>query len=129
MSTLNFTEIINEVQTSCPTVYNFLSRLMQLDVNTAKKLPSMTLIYAIIMFTRCKELSRVQRLNAVLLTEGDASQEVHCLVIRIICLMFMLLSCVLSTVGGTKMPETLYTGSSPTHPLECSPPLALVSRS
>ena len=49
MSTLNFTEIINEVQTSCPTVYNFLSWLMQLDVNTAKKLAPMTLIYAIII--------------------------------------------------------------------------------
>ncbi|KAK2552722.1 hypothetical protein P5673_026131 [Acropora cervicornis] len=62
-------------QTACPTVYNFLSRVMQLEVNTDKKLAPMTLIYAIIMFTRCKELSRVQRVNTVLLTEGNASQE------------------------------------------------------
>lgn len=75
MCTLNFAEIINEVQTACPTVYNFLSRVMQLEVNTDKKLAPMTLSYAIIMFTRCKELSRVQRVNTELLTEGDASQE------------------------------------------------------
>lgn len=51
MCTLNFAEIINEVQTACPTVYNFLSRVMQLEVNTDKKLAPMTLSYAIIMFT------------------------------------------------------------------------------
>lgn len=105
MCTLNFAEIINEVQTACPTVYNFLSRVMQLEVNTDKKLAPMTLSYAIIMFTRCKELSRVQRVNTVLLTEGDASQEVHCLVLRIICLIILLLmlSWVVSTVSDTKL--------------------------
>ena len=40
-------------------MYTFLSRVMRLDVNTDKKLAPMTLIYAIIMFKRCKELSRV----------------------------------------------------------------------
>ena len=104
MSTLNFAEIINEVQTACPTVYTFLSRVMQLDVNTDKKLAPMTLIYAIIMFTRCKELSRVQRVNTMLLTEGDASQEVHCLVLKIMCLIILLmLSWVVSTVIDTKL--------------------------
>lgn len=43
MSTLNFAEIINDIQTACPTVYNFLYRVMQLDVNTDKKLAPMTL--------------------------------------------------------------------------------------
>lgn len=79
MSTLNFAEIVTALQNSCPTVYSFLSRMIQLDINSDKKVAPLVLIYAILLFTRCKNLSRVQRVNTVLLTEGDASHEVYCL--------------------------------------------------
>ena len=76
MSTLNFEEIIKEAQTLCPTVHNFLARLIQVNVNREKKVAPLVLIYSVIMFTRCHELSRVQRVNTVLLSEGQASHEV-----------------------------------------------------
>ena len=37
----------------------------------------MALVYGIIMFLRCKEMNLVQRVNSVLLTEGDAGSEVQ----------------------------------------------------
>lgn len=41
-----------------------------------KKMAPLALIYGIIIFRRCKEMSRVQRVNTVLLNDGGASQEV-----------------------------------------------------
>ena len=73
MSTLSFTEIIKEIQTLCLTVFSFLSRSSSPEDKTVP----LALIYGIIMFSRCKEMSRIQRVNTVLLTEGDASTDVH----------------------------------------------------
>lgn len=77
MSTLSFTEIIKEIQTLCPTVFSFLSHMIFLSGSPENKTVPLALIYGIIMFNRCKEMSRIQRVNTVLLTEGDASTEVH----------------------------------------------------
>ena len=65
MSTLNFEEIVKEVETQCPTVFKLLSQMIQLSHNSDKKTAPLALIYGIIMFRRCKELSRVQRVNTV----------------------------------------------------------------
>ena len=77
MNTLSFTEIIKEIQTLCPTVFSFLSHMIFLSSSPEDKTVPLALIYGIIMFNRCKEMSRIQRVNTVLLTEGDASTEVH----------------------------------------------------
>ena len=77
MKTLNFTEIIKEIQTLCPTVFSLLSHMIFLTSSPEDKTVPLALIYGIIMFNRCKEMSRIQRVNIVLLTEGDASTEVH----------------------------------------------------
>ena len=76
MSTLSFENIIDEMKGVCPTVYSILSQMIQLGDNHARKKASLALMYGIIMFTRCKEMSLIQRVNTVLLTEGDASTEV-----------------------------------------------------
>ena len=76
MSTLNFEEIVKEVETHCQTVFKLLLQMIQLSHNSKKKTAPLALIYGIIMFRRCKELSRVQRVNTVLLNAGRASQEV-----------------------------------------------------
>ena len=74
MSTLN-EDTVKEVEMQCPTVFKLLSQMIQLSQNYDKT-ASLALIYGIIMFGRCKEMSRVQRVNTVLLNDGGASQEV-----------------------------------------------------
>ena len=76
MSTLNFEEIVKEVETRCPTVFKLLLQMIQLSHNSEKKTAPLALIYGIIMFRRCKELSRVQRVNTLLLNDSGASQQV-----------------------------------------------------
>ena len=78
MSTYSFEKILNEMKTLCPTVFSVLSQMIQFDnIEEKRKAAAMSLVYGIIMFLRCKEMSLVQRVNSVLLTEGDASSEVQ----------------------------------------------------
>ena len=76
MSTFSFEKILGEMKTLCPTVFSFLSQMIQLGDNQEKKRAAVVLMYGIIMFSRCKEMSLVQRVNTVLLMEGEASQQV-----------------------------------------------------
>ena len=75
MNTLSFTDIIKEIQTLCPTVFSFLFHMIFLSSSPEDETVQLALIYGIIMFNRCKEMSRIQRVNTVLLTEGDASNK------------------------------------------------------
>ena len=76
MSTLNFSEIMKEIQTLYPTVFAILSQMILLDQNPRKRTAPLAQLYGLIVFQRCHEMSLIQRVNTVLLTEGDASQEV-----------------------------------------------------
>ena len=77
-------DIVNELLAKCPIVTEILSSLLDCSLlNPGKKLAPICLIYGIIMFMRCHELSSVQRINTVLLTEGKASSNVS---IRLICI-------------------------------------------
>ena len=75
LSSLNFHDILDEMKTRCPTVFRILSSMVKYDSNR-ENIASLVIPYAIIMFRRCHELSRVQRVNTVLLSEGKASREV-----------------------------------------------------
>ena len=78
MSTYSFEKLLNEMKTLCPTVFSVLSQMIKFDSSKEKRKPAaMSLVYGIIVFLRCKEMSLVQRVNSVLLTEGDASSEVQ----------------------------------------------------
>ena len=71
------TEVTHELSTRCPTVAQVLSTLLGCDLAfPGKHLPPICLIYSIMMFMRCKELSRIQRINTILLTEGRATTNV-----------------------------------------------------
>ena len=77
MSQINWmTEVNVELSTRCPIVSSILETLLQTDYYPEKKFPALCLIYGIIMFLRCHELSRTQRINTILLTEGNASTKV-----------------------------------------------------
>ena len=71
-----FEDILTEMQNVCPTVFRLLSWMIQLGLNREKNVAPLALIYGIIMFKRFHELSRLQRLNTVLFSEGNASKEV-----------------------------------------------------
>ena len=78
MSALSFQQIFEEMSALCPIVHFIVSQMMQEDTGNSpdRKAAAMALIYDIIMFSRCKEMSLIQRVNTVLLTEGNASEEV-----------------------------------------------------
>jgi hypothetical protein len=69
-------EVKNELSTRCPVVNNILSVLLDISHNREKKEPALCLIYGIIMHLRCHELSRIQQINSILLTHGQASVNV-----------------------------------------------------
>ena len=70
-------EILVELSTRCPTVAKILSTLLDCDFTCpGKKLPPICLMYGIVMFQRCHELSKIQRINTVLLTKGKAKTNV-----------------------------------------------------
>ena len=50
--------------------------MLEYEHDSDKKQAAFALIYAIIMFRRCHELSKLQRINTVLLIEGGATQQV-----------------------------------------------------
>ena len=76
LSSFTFEEIVAEMRILCPSVFTILSTMIQLDLNQDKNTAPLALIYGVIMFKRFHELSRVQRLNTVLLYSGNASKEV-----------------------------------------------------
>ncbi|XP_028409312.1 uncharacterized protein LOC114531912 [Dendronephthya gigantea] len=70
------TEVVNELSTRCPNVAKILSSLLDCSIlDAGNKLPPISLIYGIIMFVRCHHLSRIQRINTILLTEGKATKN------------------------------------------------------
>ena len=76
LATFTFEEILSEMQTLYPKVFKILSLMFQLDLNAEKNTPPLVLVYGMVMFRRFHELSRIQRLNTVLLSDGNASKEV-----------------------------------------------------
>ncbi len=73
------TNVLKEMATRCPVVNEILSSPLECSIHPDKKNPAVCLIYGIMMFLRCHELSRIQRINSVLLIQGQASANVsHC---------------------------------------------------
>ena len=70
-------EVTSELTSRCPVVAKILSCLFDCNLaNPGKKLPPICLVYSIIMFLRCHELSRIQRINTVVLAQGKATTNV-----------------------------------------------------
>ena len=69
-------DILKEMESRCPMLNKILCSLLESNIYPNKKKPGICLIYGIIMFLRCHELSRVQRINSMLLAQGHASVNV-----------------------------------------------------
>lgn len=69
-------DILKEMESRCPMVHKILCSLLENDICPDKKKPGICLIYGIMMFLRCHELSRVQMINSILLAHSYASVDV-----------------------------------------------------
>ena len=76
MNNLQFEDVVNEMKTLCPFTYQTLSVMIDEHYYREKNIAPLALVYGIIMFKRCHELARLQRINTLLLTESDANTEV-----------------------------------------------------
>ena len=76
LSTWNFASVVEEMRRLCPTVYQILSTMLELEIDPEKRTPTLALIYGLIMFRRFHELSMFQRVNTLVLIDGKANQEV-----------------------------------------------------
>ena len=76
-------EVLEEFSTRGPVTSGILSTLLESSIYPEKNLPAVCLVYGIMMFLRCHELSRIQRINSVLLIEGQSSVNVsHTLILE-----------------------------------------------
>ena len=76
LASLSFSDIETKIETSCPSFYQFLHTAIEYEHDTEKKQAAFVLVYSIIMFKRCHELSKLQRVNSVLLMESGATLQV-----------------------------------------------------
>ena len=76
LSNVDFKEIIEEMKRVCPTVYDTVFCMLEMDTGTENKIPTMALVYSLTMFKHFREVSLQHRLNTLLLIDGDANQEV-----------------------------------------------------
>ena len=84
LSSFTFEEILAEMKRLCPTVFKILSSMIQFDLDWDKTTVPLVLIHGIVMFKRSHEMSRLQRLNTVLLSDGNTSEEVYYIDIKMI---------------------------------------------
>ena len=64
-------EVLDELASRCPIALEILSTLIESTIYPQRKSSALCLIFGIIMFLRCHELSRIQRINSVLLIDGQ----------------------------------------------------------
>jgi hypothetical protein len=76
LSSFSLESMVDELKTLCPVVFRVLSEILELSYNREKKIAPLCLIYGVVMFKRCHELSFLQRINTVLLADSNANTEV-----------------------------------------------------
>jgi hypothetical protein len=80
MAGFEWQKLSSEMSIRCPFLLDVLLTVMDKSKEECIEIiPRLGLCYAILMQTRNKDLSLVQRLNTVLLTNGNAKKEV-CLI-------------------------------------------------
>ena len=69
-------DVLDEMKSRCPTLWRMLSGILDYQLQPSNTAP-ICMIYGIIMFGNCHELSRIQRINSVLLMQGEATKQVQ----------------------------------------------------
>ena len=76
LADLSWKEIYGEIERKCPTTKQFLMTLVDGEDGDEKKIPPVCLMYSISMLLRVPELSRLRKLNTILLSDGGISKIV-----------------------------------------------------
>ena len=76
MESLSWNMVTEEMKKRCPLTLAVINSLTDGMYLTEKKLPVVCLIYSLCCFARNPHMSRLQRINTMLLTEGNASSRV-----------------------------------------------------
>ena len=76
MESLSWNMVTEEMKKRCPLTLAVINSLTDGMYLTEKKLPVVCLIYSLYCFARNPHMSRLQRINTMLLTEGNASSQV-----------------------------------------------------
>jgi hypothetical protein len=77
LSSFSLENIMDEIKTLCPVSFRVLSEMLELSYNKEKKIAPLCLVYGVIMFKRYHEMSLLQRINTLLLSDSDANTEVN----------------------------------------------------
>jgi hypothetical protein len=77
MNSFSWDELVTEMSDHCPVLFNALLVAMGRSKEEVKDVgPCIGMCYAIFMQTRNRELSLVQQINTVLMTNGGAKKQV-----------------------------------------------------
>lgn len=77
MNTFSWEKLTNEMANRCPVLLDVLLTAMGYSKENIDKIaPRLSMCYAILMQTRNHELTLVQRLNTILMTNGNAKKQV-----------------------------------------------------
>lgn len=78
MSTFTWDKLTNEMVSRCPVLLHILLTAMGYSKDNINEIaPRLSLCYAILMQSRNHELTLVQRLNTILMTNGNAKKQVQ----------------------------------------------------
>ena len=78
LETFSWESIIMEMRKRAPDVLDFLATIAvpQIKKDSEKQIPPLCTAYGILMHSRWKELSLIQKLNGILLGFGNATERV-----------------------------------------------------
>lgn len=85
MVSLDWSVIMKEIASRCPILYDIMKTVVK-KPNLTNHIPPICICYGILLQQRNHELSLIQRINTVLLSEGNAKKQVSMTFIGINCI-------------------------------------------
>ena len=83
LENFSWARVITEMKERVPDVLDVLATIAvpNVKVSSEQQIAPLCTAYGILMFTRWKELSLIQKINTILLSVGHATERVHCIII------------------------------------------------
>ena len=90
LKNFSWERVITEMKEHVPDVLDVLATIAvpNVKVSSEQQIAPLCTAYGILMFTRWKELSLIQKMNTIVLSVGHATERVQCIIIlffRICC--------------------------------------------